>query len=68
MLENESDNSYYDYYTIQKGDNLYEIAKKSNVNPKLLAIINGLNVNDYIYPNQIIMIPKSNYAYYITKE
>ena len=24
--------------------------------------------NDYIYPDQVIMIPKSNFAYYITKE
>ena len=66
--DNNSDTNYFEYYTIKKGDNLYEIAKKYNVNPKLLSVINGLNINDYIYPEQIILIPKSNFAYYITKE
>ena len=65
---NKPNNDYFEYYTIKKGDNLYQIARKYNVNPTLLAIINGLNTNDYIYPEQIIMIPKKDYAYYITKE
>ncbi len=30
--------------------------------------MNGLNMEDYIYPNQEILIPKNNYSYYITKE
>ncbi len=66
--EEANNNDYFEYYTIKQGDNLYQIAKKNNVNPTLLSIINGLNISDYIYPNQTIMIPKSNYAYYITKE
>lgn len=60
--------SYFDYYTIKKGDSLYQIARENNVNPALLAALNGLNQNDYIYPNQIIMIPKPDYSYYITKD
>ena len=59
---------YFTTYTIEKGDNLYSIAKKYNINPTLLAALNGLNMNDYIYPNQEIMIPKSDYSYYITNE
>ena len=66
--ETKPNNNYFEYYTIQKGDNLYAIAKKYNVNPILLATINGLNQSDYIYPEQVIMIPKSDFAYYITKE
>ncbi len=66
--ENKPNNNYFEYYTIQKGDNLYAIAKNYNVNPTLLATLNGLNTNDYIYPEQVIMIPNSNFAYYITKE
>ena len=66
--ENTNNNEYYAYYTIKKGDNLYQIAKRFNVNPALLAALNGLNNNDYIYPDQIIMIPRDNYAYYITKD
>ncbi len=59
---------YFEIYTIEKGDTLYEIARKYNINPELLAILNGLNQKDYIYPNQEILIPKNNYSYYVTKE
>lgn len=60
--------SYFTYYTIEKGDNLYEIVRKYNINPKLLAAINGIKDNEYIYPNQELLIPKSGYSYYITAE
>ena len=43
-------------------------AGKYNLNPDLLAILNGLENDDYIYPNQEILIPKSNYSYYVTKD
>lgn len=59
---------YFDYYTIKKGDSLYAIARQYNINPDLLAILNGLNSQDYIYPGQEILIPKSNYSYYVTKD
>lgn len=59
---------YFNYYVIEKGDNLYAIARKYNINPELLASMNGLSIEDYIYPNQEILIPKSGYSYYITKE
>ena len=59
---------YFNYYTIEAGDSLYKIAKKYNINPTLLASLNGLNMEDYIYPNQEILIPKSGYSYYITAE
>ena len=59
---------YFNTYKIEKGDTLYDISKKYNVNPKLLASLNGLNINDYIYPNQEIIVPKNGYSYYITKE
>lgn len=58
---------YFTYYTIKSGDNLYQIARKYNINPDLLAVLNGLNESDYIYPDQVILIPKSGYSYYITK-
>ncbi len=58
--------SYFTYYTIEKGDNLYEIARKYNINPKLLAAINGIKDDEYIYPGQELMIPRSGYSYYIT--
>ncbi len=58
--------TYFTYYTIEKGDNLYEISRKYNINPKLLAAMNGIKDNEYIYPGQELMIPKSGYSYYIT--
>ena len=60
--------NYYDYYTIQKGDSLYGIARMYNINPELLAALNGLNMEEYIYPNQQILVPKSGFRYYITKD
>lgn len=59
---------YFTSYTINQGDTLYQIAKRYNINPTLLAAINGLSENDYIYPKQELLIPKSGYSYYITNE
>lgn len=61
-------NTYFDYYTIKKGDSLYKIASKYGVDYRLLALINGIDINDYIYPNQVISVPKSNVLYYIVNE
>ena len=60
-------NELYDTYIIKKGDTLYGIGKKYNINPELLSLVNGLKMEDYIYENQEIMIPKSGYSYYLTK-
>lgn len=59
-------NKYFDYYTITKGDTLYKIASDNNISPKLLAELNGLNETDYIYPNQILLVPKGGTIMYIT--
>lgn len=59
---------YFDTYTINSGDSLYGISRKYNINPTLLAALNGLNMDDYIYPNQVLLLPVSNYSYYITKD
>lgn len=61
-------NTYFDYYTIKNGDSLYKIAEKYNTDYKTLALINGLDENDYIYPNQIISVPKVGVKYYIVQE
>ena len=50
-------NDYFTTYTVNSGDNLYAIARRYNINPTLLAALNGLNMDDYIYPNQKIMSP-----------
>lgn len=61
-------NDYFEVYTIQKGDSLYEIARRYNTDYNLLALLNGLNVNDYIYPDMTILVPKKDVKYYITKD
>lgn len=59
---------YYTLYEIKKGDSLYKISKEFNVNTKLLAELNGLDIDDYIYPEQMLLIPKKDVSYYITKD
>ncbi len=59
---------YLDYYIINNGDTLYNIAKRYNIDPNLLAELNGININDYIYPNQTIIVPKRGTKLYITAE
>lgn len=60
--------AYFDYYTIKKGDSLYKIANKYDVDYNVLALINGLETEDYIYPNQVIAVPKNGVKYYIVME
>ena len=59
---------YYIVYEIKKGDTLYKISKDFNVNTKLLSELNGLELSDYIYPGQMLLVPKKDVSYYITKD
>ena len=61
-------NENFEDYTIEKGDNLYNIARRYNTDYNLLALFNGINVDDYIYPNTTILVPKRDVKYYITKD
>ena len=60
--------AYYDYYHVKERSNLYAIAKEQNINPHLLGILNGLEATAYVEQNQMLMLPKKEYAFYITKE
>ena len=59
---------YYTTYMEVDGDTVYNIAKKYNINPELLACMNGFDLDDYIYKGQDILIPAPGYSYYVTKE
>ena len=63
-----SGNSMFNRYTIQKGDTIYEIARKYNVNSVQLAKLNGLKEGEYIYPGDAIYVPKQNTGFYITND
>ena len=55
-------------YTVQKGDSLYSIAQKlGNVTATQLAEMNGLEINEYIFPEQRIIVPEEGVVVYITK-
>ena len=57
---------FFDYYTVVSGDSLYKIANDNNIDSLLLAQLNGINQSDYIYPNQVLLIPKPGSILYFT--
>ena len=58
----------FTHYTVKKGDNLYEIAKRYNISVKDLSELNGLEINEYIYPEQRLLVPEEGVQVYITKD
>lgn len=58
----------FEYYTVKKGDNLYQIGLKYNISAELLAEINGLELNEYIFPDQKLLVPKPGIQVYITRD
>lgn len=55
-------------YIVKKGDTIYNLAQKNNIDYHLLLLINGLEENDYIYADEQLLIPSENIKLYITKE
>jgi LysM repeat protein len=68
IVPNNTNNNWFNTYVVKKGDNLYSIAQKNNISLNDLIKINGLEKDDYIYPNQEIMIPKDNIKVVITED
>lgn len=56
----------FDKYIVKKGDTVYEVARKYNVDPNQLLKLNGLNADDYIYPNSELVVPRSGTMFYVT--
>lgn len=61
------ENKLFESYTVKKGDSVYSIAKDYNTELETLLLLNGLNKDEYIYPNQELMVPASNVSIYVTK-
>jgi N-acetylmuramoyl-L-alanine amidase len=57
----------FDIYTVMKGDTLYDISRRYNVSVDNLALLNGLEKNDYIYPGQEMLVPKAGIDFYVTQ-
>ena len=62
------ENQAFQTYKIKQGDSIYSIARKYNVDPETLLLLNGLNKDEYIYPNQELMVPNSDVVIYVTRE
>ena len=58
----------FNEYTVQRGDNLYNIAKEYNVDSRTLQLVNGLESDEYIYTGQKLLVPKSNIGVYMVDE
>lgn len=60
--------SGFTYYIVQTGDTLFQISQNYNLTAKQLADLNGLELSEYIYPNQKLIVPKEATAVYISQE
>ncbi len=58
----------YFKYIVQKGDTLYSISNKYNMKPDVLAKLNGIDENGFLYINQELIVPKKGVELYITSE
>ena len=62
------ENQLFQTYTVKRGDSVYSIARVYNVDPSTLLLLNGLNKDDIIYPNQEITVPRSGVVVYVTRQ
>lgn len=58
----------FKHYEVKKGDTISSIAKAYNCTVAELLEVNGLDRDDFIYPGEIIVIPRKGIETYTTKE
>lgn len=63
-----STNTPFETYVVNKGDNIYEIAKRYGTSYEEIMLLNGLEEDDYIYPDQELIVLKSDYGLYLTND
>jgi len=59
--------SAFNTYIVKRGDTIYSLAKNKEIDPTLLANINGLDNKDYLYAGQQILLPKEGVTVILTK-
>lgn len=62
------DDDFYTRYIVKKGDSLYSIANQVQTNVKVLELLNGLKSNEFIYPEQQIIVPRQGVFTYVTED
>jgi LysM repeat protein len=55
--QNQTSTNQFTQYTIQKGDTLFSISQKYNINWATLATVNNLTSPFYLQPGEILKIP-----------
>jgi len=55
-------------YIVKSGDSLYAIANRFGIPLDTLLQVNGLDKDEYIYPNQELLVPRGNINLFVTKE
>ena len=68
IVPNNTNSEWFETYIVKKGDNLYSLAQNFNISLSDLLSINGLDKDNYIYPGQEIIVPKSNIDVIITRK
>lgn len=63
-----NNNSVFTKYKVQKGNNMYQLAREFEVPYETLLKLNGLDQDDYIYPDQEIIVPRKNIGVYVTEQ
>lgn len=63
-----NNNLLFNRYTVVKGDTMFEIAKRVGSDATTLLKINGLDDDDIIYPDQIILVPNQDIGIYVTNQ
>lgn len=63
-----SNDQLFQIYKVKQGDSIYAIARRYNVDPETLLLLNGLGKDDFIYPNQDLTVPTSDVVVYVTKQ
>lgn len=58
----------FEKYTVKTGDSIYSISMMYGSDPNTLLLLNGLTKDEYIYPNQEIIVPKQDIVVYVTKQ
>ena len=66
IVPNNTNSEWFDTYVVEKGDNLYNISQRYNIDLIDLLNINGLDKDNYIYPGQEIIVPKNGIRVIVT--